>query len=77
MKHLLVNFFAHYQFIIIFEKKYFKKVQNNYFEKNTIFGLFGENRLWIGPPGGRVNIMADGNFLATYLKMGVDYITTT
>jgi hypothetical protein len=24
-------------------------------------------------PDGRVNIMADGNLLATYLKKGVDY----
>jgi hypothetical protein len=27
----------------------------------------------LDPPGGRVNIMADGSFLATYLKKGVDY----
>jgi hypothetical protein len=38
-----------------------------------IFGFFVKNRLWIGPPGGRVNIMADEDLLATSLKMGVDY----
>jgi hypothetical protein len=26
-----------------------------------------------GPPDGRVNIMADDNFLATNLKMSLDY----
>jgi hypothetical protein len=56
------------KFITNFEKKYLKKVQKNNFEKNAIFGLFGENR-----QGGRVNIMADSNLLDTCLKKGLDY----
>jgi hypothetical protein len=27
----------------------------------------------LDPPGGRVNIMTDANFMATYLKIGLDY----
>jgi hypothetical protein len=46
-------------------------VQKSSFEKMSIFGLRGKPTL--EPPGGRVNIMADCNFLATYLKKGVDY----
>jgi hypothetical protein len=40
--------------------------------KNFDFLTFRE-KLTLDPSGGRVNIMADGNFLATYLKIGVDY----
>jgi hypothetical protein len=42
-------------------------VQKNTFEKISIFGFFGKKPT-LDPSGGRVNIMADGNFLATYLK---------
>jgi hypothetical protein len=34
------------------EKKIYKKVQKNNFEKMLIFGLFGENRLWTPQVGG-------------------------
>jgi hypothetical protein len=53
------------------KKNILKKCKKNDFEKMSIFGLFGKTDF--GPPGGRVNIMADGNFLATYLKIGLDY----
>jgi hypothetical protein len=30
-------------------------------------------KAYFGLPGGKVNILADGNFKATFLKIGVDY----
>jgi hypothetical protein len=39
----------------------------------SIFGLFFPFWTTLDPPCGRVNILADGNLLATYLKIGLDY----
>jgi hypothetical protein len=68
----LACFFALYQIIITFKKKNIPKKCKKKFKKNVDFWTFrGKPTLY--PPGGRVNIMADANFLATYLKIGVDY----
>jgi hypothetical protein len=56
---------------INFEKKYFKKKSEKFFfEKFRFLDFLG--KAYFGPPGGKVNIMADSNLLATYLKIGVD-----
>jgi hypothetical protein len=41
-------------------------------KKMSIFGLFGESRLWTPRWEGQHCGGADGNFMATYLKIGVD-----
>jgi hypothetical protein len=51
------------------EKKYFKKVKKNNFEKD--FWTFREKPTLDHIL--EVNILADANFQATYLKIGVDY----
>jgi hypothetical protein len=67
-------FFGLYKFLLnLFEKKkYLKKVPKNTFEKKCDCWTF-RRKPTLDPSGGRVNIMADGNFLSTYLEIGVDY----
>jgi hypothetical protein len=70
LTHFSAYFFALYQLITNFEKKYSKKVKKSNLKKNRVLDF--SVKTGFGPPGGRVNIMADGNFLASYLKIGVD-----
>jgi hypothetical protein len=47
-------FAAHYQLITNFEKKNLKKSEKYNFEKMSIFGPFGEKRLWTPQVGGPI-----------------------
>jgi hypothetical protein len=51
-------------------KKIFKKSENFFLKKMSIFGFFRERKTDFGldPPSGRVNIMADGDFWLLTLK---------
>jgi hypothetical protein len=50
-----------------------RKGEKNHFEKNLEFWTF-RGKPTMDPSGGRgVNIMAVSNFMAAYLKIGVDY----
>jgi hypothetical protein len=52
-------------------KKLFQKSEKFFFWKKSIFGLFGYGQF--GPLRWGVNFRSDANFLATYLKIDLDY----